>query len=142
MLKRQAYAIWQGTGKDGGGSLTSPSGVLKETPYSFHSRFEDGTGTNPEELLAAAHAGCFNMALSFGLTAAGFTPEKLTTTATVVMEQKGVHWTVTGINLELQAQVPGIDLTQLQTLAEGVKTGCPVSKLFNAPISLSIQLNK
>lgn len=141
MLKRTAQAKWQGTGKDGKGTLTSPSGTLNNTPYSFHSRFENGSGTNPEELLAAAHAGCFNMALSFGLTGAGFPPEQLDTTATITMEQEGVHWSVTGINLELNARIPGIEMAQLQQLADGVKTGCPVSKLFNAPIKLTIHLN-
>ena len=106
MLKREAHAIWNGTGKEGKGVLTTQSGTLKDTQYSFHTRFEDGKGTNPEELIAAAHAGCFDMALSFMLTGAGFPPQELNTKATVIMEQEGVHWTVTEIKLSLIGRVP------------------------------------
>ncbi len=142
MLKREATAIWKGTGKEGKGVLTTPSGTLKDTPYSFHTRFENGAGTNPEELLAAAHAGCFDMALSFMLTGAGFPPEELKTTATIIMQQEGVHWTVTEARLVLRAKVPGISDDKFLELANQAKGGCPVSKLFNAKISLDATNSK
>jgi osmotically inducible protein OsmC len=140
MLKREAHAVWKGTGKEGKGVLTTPSGTLKDTPYSFHTRFEDGKGTNPEELIAAAHAGCFDMALSFMLTGAGFPPEELKTTATIVMTQEGVHWTVAEAQLVLRAKVPGISNDKFQELANQAKEGCPVSKLFKAKITLDAKL--
>jgi osmotically inducible protein OsmC len=140
MLKREAHAVWKGTGKDGKGSLTTQSGTLKDTQYSFHTRFEDGKGTNPEELLAAAHAGCFDMALSFMLTGAGFPPDELHTKATVVMEREGVHWTVVEVVLKLTGKVPNISKEQFLELANQAKGGCPVSKLFNAKITLEATL--
>ncbi len=140
MLKREAHAVWKGTGMDGKGVLTTPSGTLKDTPYSFHTRFENGKGTNPEELIAAAHAGCFDMALSFMLTGAGFPPDELNTKATIVMEKEGVHWTVVEAQLVLRAKVPGISNDQFQQLANQAKEGCPVSKLFKARITLDAKL--
>lgn len=140
MLQRNAQAIWKGNGKEGRGTLTTPSGTLKDTAYSFHTRFEDGKGTNPEELLAAAHAGCFDMALSFMLTGAGFPPDELNTKATITMEKEGVHWSVTGIKLDLTAKIPGITKDKFEELARQAKEGCPVSKLFKAPITLDAKL--
>jgi len=140
MLKREAHAVWKGTGMDGKGILTTPSGTLKDTPYSFHTRFEDGKGTNPEELIAAAHAGCFDMALSFMLTGAGFPPDELSTKATIVMEKEGVHWTVVEAQLVLRAKVPGITNDKFLELANQAKEGCPVSKLFKAKITLDAKL--
>lgn len=142
-MLRTAQAVWNGTGKDGTGTLTTPSGVLREQPYSFKTRFEseDGrAGTNPEELIAAAHAGCFSMALAFQLQTAGFTPEALHTTANLTMTQEGVHWTITAIRLDLNARVPGIDQAQFQQLAEAAKANCPVSKVLNAEITLQATL--
>ncbi len=140
MLKREAHAVWTGTGKEGKGFLTTQSGTLKDTQYSFHTRFEDGKGTNPEELIAAAHAGCFDMALSFMLTGAGFPPQELNTTATVIMEQEGVHWTVTEIKLALVGKVSNISNDKFQEIAKQAKEGCPISKLFNAKITLDAKL--
>ena len=140
MLKREAHAVWKGTGMDGKGVLTTTSGTLKDTPYSFHTRFEDGKGTNPEELIAAAHAGCFDMALSFMLTGAGFPPDELNTKATIVMEKEGVHWTVVEAQLVLRAKVPGITNDKFLELANQAKEGCPVSKLFKARITLDAKL--
>ena len=140
MLKREAHAVWNGTGKEGKGFLTTQSATLKDTQYSFHTRFEDGKGTNPEELIAAAHAGCFDMALSFMLTGAGFPPQELNTKATVIMEQEGVHWTVTEIKLALIGKVPNITNDKFQEIAKQAKEGCPISKLFKAKINLDAKL--
>jgi osmotically inducible protein OsmC len=143
MLKRRGSAVWNGTGAEGSGKLSTFSGALRDQPYSTAMRFqsEDGrAGTNPEELIAAAHAGCFNMALSFQLTGAGFPPEELSTQAIITMESEGVHWSVTGVRLELRGTVPGISAEKFQELAEAAKAGCPVSKVLNAPITLDAQL--
>ncbi len=134
-IKRSASAEWQGTGKDGKGSLTTQSGVMSATPYGFNTRFGDVKGTNPEELIAAAHAGCFTMALAFALSNAGFTPEQLSSTAAVTLEQDGAGFKVTRSDLKLQAKVPGIDQQKFQEIAAGAKAGCPISKLLNAEIS-------
>jgi len=143
-MKRKATAIWQGNGLEGKGILTSTSGVLKQTPYSFVTRFknEDGIeGTNPEELIAAAHAGCFAMALSFGLTNAGFIPTELKVEALVNLEQITDHFEITGIHLDLQGKIPGISPEKFLELAEGSKAGCPVSRALKAvPITLSARL--
>jgi len=141
MLKREAHAIWHGTGKEGKGVLTTQSGTLKTTPYSFSTRFENAAGTNPEELLAAAHSGCFAMALSFMLTGNGFPPEELQANATVIMENEGVHWTVTEVKLDLRAKIPNISKEQFLTLANQAKESCPVSKLFKAKITLNANLS-
>ncbi len=139
-FKRNASAIWHGTGADGSGELNGPSGVLSSTPYSAAKRFnnEDGkAGTNPEELIAAAHAGCFVMALSFGLTAAGFTPTALRCEATIDMEKGDAGWGFKQITLNLEADIPGISDDKFQELANGAKAGCPVSKALSAvPIEL------
>jgi osmotically inducible protein OsmC len=141
---RKSSAVWNGTGKDGKGSLTSTSGVLSNTPYSFAARFEseDGkAGTNPEELIAAAHAGCFTMALSFQLSDAGFTPDELKTEASVKVEKVETGFKITSINLDLQARVPGISEDQFQELANAAKAGCPVSQALSAvEITLSAKL--
>lgn len=144
MFKRTSTANWKGNGLEGKGTLSLQSGVFEDQPYSFKTRFqsEDGkAGTNPEELLAASHAGCFAMALSFMLTGAGHPPEELDVSAVVTMKSEGVHWSVAGIELKLQAKVPGIDLAKFQELAAQAKTGCPISKALSAvPISLDAKL--
>ncbi|WP_414662621.1 OsmC family protein [Horticoccus sp. 23ND18S-11] len=140
-MKRTANAVWNGSLKEGKGTLTAPGGALKNTPYSFGSRFENGVGTNPEELIAAAHAGCFAMALSAELTGAGFTPEQLDSTAMVSLDnvpEKG--WTVTASHLVLKAKVPAIDAAKFNELATKAKTNCPISKLLNATITLDAAL--
>lgn len=138
---RSATARYEGTGKDGQGSLTTQSGMLKDTPYGFHTRFEDGAGTNPEELIAAAHAGCFTMALSFALAKEGITDARLKTTARVKLEQDGTGFKIAQSNLELTADVPGIDGDRVKALAEDAKKNCPVSKLLNADMDLSIAIS-
>lgn len=143
-FKRTASAVWNGNGPDGSGFLSGPSGVLQETPYSAKSRFqnEDGrAGTNPEELIAAAHAGCYAMALSFALTNAGYIPETLRCSATISMEKTDAGWTFAHITLQLEASVPGIAEEKFQELANGAKNGCPVSRALSAvPISLEARL--
>ena len=139
-MQRKASAVWQGGLKDGKGSLSSDSGVLKETPYSFHTRFESTPGTNPEELLAAAHAGCFTMALSAQLGAAGLTADRLETTATVSLEKVGDGFSITKSHLDLVAKVPGADQAKFDAAVKAAETGCPVSKLFKAEISVNAKL--
>lgn len=140
-MKRTATAIWKGSLKAGHGALTAPGGALRDTPYSFGSRFESGAGTNPEELIAAAHAGCFAMALSATLGEAGFTPERLEAAAEVSLDNvppKG--WTVTASHLTLTAKIPGIDRAKFDELAAKAKANCPISRLLNANISLTATL--
>jgi lipoyl-dependent peroxiredoxin len=143
-MKRRSTAIWQGNGPEGKGWLTSTSGVLKNTPYSSTMRFknEDGlAGTNPEELIAAAHSGCYAMALSFGLTGAGFVPTELTVTAAVNIELFTDHWEITGIHLDLTGKVPGITEAKFIELAGIAKLTCPVSRALKAlDITLSAKL--
>jgi len=143
-FKRTASAVWHGNGPEGSGILSGPSGVLNNTPYSARLRFqnEDGrAGTNPEELIAAAHAGCYAMALSFSLTNAGFTPETLRCSATLSMEKTDAGWSLTHIALQLEGKVPGISTEKFLELAEGAKKGCPVSRaLSSVPISLEANL--
>lgn len=139
-MERKAKAIWSGNLKDGHGKLTTGSGVLKDSPYSFATRFEKAQGTNPEELIAAAHAGCFTMALSAQLSKAGFTPKSLTTSATVTLKPHGESWEIAISRLRLQADVPGIDEDKFQTIAEDAKANCPVSKLMKAEIELEALL--
>lgn len=137
MTTRTATARYEGFGKDGKGQLTSPSGVLDSTPYSFNTRFGDEKGTNPEELIAAAHAGCFTMALSFALAKAGFAEGSLETTAAVKLDSDGDGgFTITRSDLKLTATIPGITEDQFEALAKGAEANCPVSKLFKAEISL------
>ena len=139
-IHRTAKAAWQGTGKEGTGQLTTQSGVLKESRYGFQTRFADGPGTNPEELIAAAHAGCFTMALAFQLTGAGHTPESLNTEARLTMEQEGGGFAIKAIALSLQAKVPGCGPEEFQKLAAEAKANCPVSKVLNAEITLDAKL--
>jgi lipoyl-dependent peroxiredoxin len=143
MLKRRGSAVWKGTGLEGKGTLSTFSGALQEQPYSTAMRFqsEDGrAGTNPEELIAAAHAACFNMALSFQLTGAEFPPEELSTEAVMTIEKEGNHWTITAVRLELRGRVPGISDEKFKELANAAKAGCPVSKVLNAEITLDARL--
>lgn len=137
---RKANAVWRGTGRDGTGALTSASGVLSETPYSFKTRFEDTPGTNPEELIAAAHAGCFTMALAFGLQRAGFTPDELRTEAAVSLEPDGAGFKISRSALTLRAKVPGLDEAKFQEFARDAEQNCPVSKVLNAEITLDAAL--
>jgi osmotically inducible protein OsmC len=138
---RKARAVWRGAGRDGTGELTTDSGVLSATPYSYRTRFESQPGTNPEELIAAAHAGCFAMALAFQLQAAGVTPEELAVEAAVSLEPEGQGFRITRSALTLNARVPGLDQAKFEELAHAAETGCPVSKLLNAEITLQATLN-
>jgi osmotically inducible protein OsmC len=135
-MKRHAKAVWKGSGKEGNGHLTTQSGVLREKAYSFSSRFENGEGTNPEELVAAAHAGCFSMKLSFVLGAAGFTPDRIETDCTITLE----NGAVTHAHLVLKASVPGISQEKFLECATDAKLNCPISKLLNAEISMEAAL--
>jgi lipoyl-dependent peroxiredoxin len=144
MFKRTSTATWKGTGLEGTGALTMQSGVLRDQPYSFKTRFqsEDGkAGTNPEELLAASHAGCFAMALSFMLTGANHPPQELRVNATITMKSEGVHWSVDNVTLTLEGKVPGIDAAKFQELAEQAKKACPISKALSVPIKLEAKLS-
>ena len=142
MLKRKASAVWNGNLKEGKGRISTASGVLSNTQYSFSTRFEEGAGTNPEELIAAAHAGCFSMALSGQLTTAGHPPESVDTTATVKMEKTDAGFTVTGVHLEVVARVPGIDQAGFDTAAQNAKNGCPISRLLKAEITMDARLEE
>jgi len=135
-MQRQATAVWNGTIKQGRGNLTSQSGVLKQTPYTFVSRFENGTDTNPEELMAAAHAGCFTMKLSADLTTAGYDPEELTTTSTITLD-KGV---ITKSDLVLTAKIAGITEEEFQKIAKSAEETCPVSNAYKLEITLKATL--
>ena len=139
-MKRQASAVWTGGLKDGRGTISTESRVLSETQYSFSTRFENGVGTNPEELIGAAHAGCFSMALSGQLGAAGMTAERIKTTATVMLEKKEAGFAITGIHLDLTAKIPGADAEKFRTAAAAAKEGCPVSKALNVPITMDAKL--
>ncbi|HEY5913975.1 MAG TPA: OsmC family protein [Verrucomicrobiae bacterium] len=139
-MKRKASAEWHGSLKDGNGNTSTQSGVLTQTQYSFGTRFESGIGTNPEELVAAAHAACFSMALSAQLGNAGLIPEKIATTATVTFENRDQGWTVTESHLEVSATVPGATPETFAKLAQDAKTGCPVSRLLNTTISMDAKL--
>ena len=139
-LNRKASAQWNGGLKDGKGTISTDSGALRDTQYSFSTRFEDGVGTNPEELIAAAHAGCFSMALSGQLTTAGTPPESIRTQATVTMEKLEAGFTVTSVHLDVTASVPGIDQAAFETAANNAKTGCPISRLLNATITMDAKL--
>ena len=139
-MQRNASAHWSGGLKDGKGTLTSASGVLKNTPYSFSTRFESQPGTNPEELIAAAHAGCFTMALSGQLGAAGMTAQTLDTTATVTLEKLDAGFTVTSIHLQVTAKIPGADAAKFNEAAKNAKEGCPISRLLNTKITMDAKL--
>jgi len=139
-MQRKASAIWKGGLKDGKGSVSSASGALNNTPYSFTTRFENTPGTNPEELIAAAHAGCFSMALSAQLGGANLTPSSIETTATLTMEKLEAGWTITAVHLDVVGRVPNADQAAFQKAAENAKSGCPVSKVLNAKITMSAKL--
>ena len=139
-MKRKASARWQGGLKDGKGTISTDSGVLKETQYSFSTRFEDGVGTNPEELIAAAHAGCFSMALSGQLMQAGLTADQIDTTAAVTLDKTDAGFTITNVHLDVTARVPGATEEQFQTAAGNAKKGCPISRLLNAEITMDAKL--
>ena len=137
---RKAKVVWRGTGRDGSGNLSTDSGVLADTPYSFRTRFENEKGTNPEELIAAAHAGCFTMALAFGLQAGGFTPTELTTEAAVTLEPEGQGFRISKSALTLRGQVPNLDEAAFARMAGEAEKNCPVSKVLNAAITLDAKL--
>jgi len=137
---RKARAVWRGSGRGGDGELSSDSGVLANTPYSYRTRFENEKGTNPEELSAAAHAGCFSMALAFRLQAAGYTPAELNTEAAVTLEQGNEGFRIRGSALTLRASVPNLDQDTFDRLAQGTEQNCPVSKLLRAEITLDAKL--
>ena len=139
-MKRTANAQWRGDLKSGQGALSTASGVLSSTPYSFHTRFEDGKGTNPEELLAAAHAGCFTMALSAQLAQANLKAESLETTCTINLEKQPDGFAITESHLELKAKVPGATQEAFDQAVQAAKSGCPVSKLYKTNISLNATL--
>ncbi len=139
-MQRKASAVWKGGLKDGKGAVSGPSGALNNTPYSFSTRFEDQPGTNPEELVAAAHAGCFSMALSGQLGGVGMTAESIRTQATLTMEKLDAGWTVTGIHLDVTAKIPGGVNTEFQQAAEKAKAGCPISRLLNTKITMDAKL--
>jgi osmotically inducible protein OsmC len=139
-MKRKASAVWEGGLKDGKGRISTDSGVLSDTQYSFSTRFEEGKGTNPEELIAAAHAGCFSMALSGQLGNAGMTAESINTTAAVTLEKTDAGFTITRVHLDVTARIPGADQQAFETAAQNAKAGCPVSRLLNAEITMEARL--
>jgi lipoyl-dependent peroxiredoxin len=139
-MQRIASAHWSGGLKDGKGTVSTQSGVLKQTPYSFRTRFENGAGTNPEELIAAAHAGCFSMALSAQLGEAGMTAESIDTKATLTMEKTDAGFTITAVHLDVAVKVPGGDQVKFDQAAQNAKKGCPVSRVLNATITMAATL--
>ncbi|MFY1032768.1 OsmC family protein [Pseudomonas asiatica] len=139
-MKKTASAIWQGGLKDGKGLLSTESGALKQNPYGFNTRFEGSPGTSPEELIGAAHAGCFSMALSMMLGEAGFTPDRIDTAAEVTLDKQADGFAITAVHLVLRAKVPGASEAQFLQIADKAKAGCPVSKVLNAKISLDAAL--
>jgi len=141
-MKRKASAVWKGDLKTGKGNISTESGTLSNAQYSFQTRFESGTGTNPEELIAAAHAGCFSMALSAGLGGLGMKPEKIETSAVVSLDNTDKGWTVTTIQLDVKAKVPGMDAAAFQKAANEAKANCPISRLLNAKITMNAVLEK
>jgi len=141
-MQRKASAIWKGNLKEGKGSISSASGVLQNTPYSFSTRFENMPGTNPEELIAAAHAGCFSMALSAQLAGMNLTPWSIETTATLSLEKLDSGWSITAIHLDVVGRVPNADQANFQKAAENAKTGCPVSKVLKANITMNARLEE
>ncbi len=139
-MQRKASAVWKGGLKDGKGTISAPSGVLKDTQYSFSTRFENGQGTNPEELIAAAHAGCFSMALSAQLGGANLTPESISTTVTLSLDKLDSGWAITASHIDVVGKVPGADAATFQKYAEAAEKGCPVSKVLNAKITMTAKL--
>jgi lipoyl-dependent peroxiredoxin len=141
-MERTASAVWNGSLKEGKGSITTQSGVLSDAPYSFVTRFENGKGTNPEELIAAAHAGCFTMALSAQLGTMNFTPQSLRTSAKLTLEKLDAGWTISKIHLDVSARVPGISASAFESAAASAKANCPVSRLFKAEITMDAHLEQ
>jgi lipoyl-dependent peroxiredoxin len=139
-MKRKASAVWRGGLKDGKGNLTTDSSVLKDSQYSFSTRFENGVGTNPEELIAAAHAGCFAMAFSAELGKAGITPESIHATATVTLDKTDAGFTITESHLDVVAKIPGGDQAKILAVANGAKAGCPVSRVLNAKVTMDAKV--
>ncbi|CAM5549395.1 OsmC family protein [Eoetvoesiella caeni] len=139
-MGKKASAVWQGSIKEGGGTISTETGVLNEAPYGFKSRFENGKGTNPEELIAAAHAGCFSMAFSLMLGEAGFTPDKIDTQAEVTLVSNAGGFQITASHLTVTAKVPGIENGRFQEIAAHAKAGCPVSKVLNATLTMDAKL--
>lgn len=139
-MQRKASAVWKGGLKDGKGTISAPGGVLNNTAYSFTTRFENAPGTNPEELIAAAHAGCFSMALSGQLGGANLTAESISTTVTVTLEKLESGWTITASHIDVVGKVPGADAATFQKCAEAAEKGCPVSKVLNAKITMTAKL--
>ena len=139
-MTRNGSAVWRGGLKDGKGTVSTDSGVLSNTQYSFSTRFEDGKGTNPEELIAAAHAGCFSMALSAQLGNAGMTAEQIQTTASVSLDKTDGGFAITAVHLDVRAKIPGADKQAFETAANNAKSGCPVSKVLNATITMDAKL--
>ena len=139
-MQRKASAVWKGGLKDGKGTVSATSGVLNNTPYSFATRFENTPGTNPEELIAAAHAACFSMALSGQLGGANLTAESISTTATLTMEKQDSGWAIAAVHLDVSARVPKADAAAFNKAAENAKSGCPVSKVLKANITMTAKL--
>jgi osmotically inducible protein OsmC len=139
-MQRIATAVWNGTLKEGKGAISTASGVLTNTPYSFATRFENGQGTNPEELIAAAHAGCFTMALSAQLSTMNFTPDSIQTKAAVTLEKLEAGWTISRVHLDVAAKVPGISFSAFEAVAASAKANCPVSRLLKAEITMTASL--
>lgn len=139
-MQRNASAVWKGGLKDGKGQVSAPSGVLSHTPYSFMTRFENAPGTNPEELIAAAHAACFSMALSAQLGSANLKADSINTQATLTLDKKDAGWSITAVHLEVTAKVPGGDAAAFQKAAQEAKAGCPVSKVLKAEITMNARL--
>jgi len=140
MTVKKASAVWKGSIKDGGGTISTETGVLRDAPYGFKSRFENGKGTNPEELIGAAHAGCFSMALSLMLGNEGLTAEKIETHAEVTLDKVGEGFEITASHLNVVAKIPGADLAKFEQIANKAKEGCPVSKLLKAKITMNAKL--
>jgi len=141
-MERTASAVWNGSLKEGKGTITTQSGVLSDAPYSFVTRFENGKGTNPEELIAAAHAGCFTMALSAQLGTMNFTPQSLRTSAKLTLEKLDVGWTISKIHLDVSARVPGISASAFESAAASAKANCPVSRLLKTEITMDAHLEQ
>jgi lipoyl-dependent peroxiredoxin len=141
-MERTASAVWNGSLKEGKGTITTQSGVLSDAPYSFVTRFENGKGTNPEELIAAAHAGCFTMALSAQLGTMNFTPQSLRTSAKLTLEKLDAAWTISKIHLDVSARVPGISASAFESAAASAKANCPVSRLLKAEITMDAHLEQ
>jgi len=139
-MQRKGSAVWTGGLRDGKGTISTASGVLKDTQYSFSTRFENGVGTNPEELIGAAHAGCFSMAFSAALEKAGFKADRVATEAALSLEKSDAGFSITAVHLTVTGKVPGIDNAKFQEVAAGAKAGCPVSRVLNATITMDAKL--